>query len=77
MKRTHLLVLVCVALVSGSAVARPGDKHPHGLNAQATAELKAAGVDKYVGDFEPAVTTPYPDGWLKHTFNPDGGNGPI
>jgi len=77
MKLTQLLVLVCVALVSVSATARPGDKHPHGLNAQATAELKAAGVDKYVEDFEPAVTTPYPDGWLKHTFDPDGGNGPI
>ena len=48
-----------------------------GLNDDAFDELSAAGVDKYLGEFTPVVSTPVGDGWTKHTFDPDGGNGPI
>jgi len=48
-----------------------------GLNFFAQAELREAGVDKYLGDFTPVSSTDVGDGWTKHTFDPDGGAGPI
>ena len=42
-----------------------------GLNRKAKRELHAAGVDKYLGEFVPAVSMPVGDGWIKHTFDPD------
>lgn len=48
-----------------------------GLNPQALSELHDAGVDKYIGQFTPDSSTDVGDGWTKHTFDPDGGNGPI
>lgn len=48
-----------------------------GLNFFAQAELHEAGVDKYLGDFTPVSSTAVGDGWTKHTFDPDGGAGPI
>jgi hypothetical protein len=63
--------------MSCGAVAGPNDNYPRGLNAEARAELEAAGVNKYAGMFTPAATIPYPEGWTKHTFDPAGGAGPI
>lgn len=75
MKRIIGLVLVvCLALTSGTALAK---ESPKGLNAQAAQELSDAGVDKYLGLFTPVSSTDVGDGWTKHTFDPDGGNGPI
>ncbi len=54
-----------------------GTKCPFGLSDEALAELSAAGVDKYVGDFQPVASEDAGDGWTKHTFDPDGGNGPL
>jgi len=48
-----------------------------GLNFLAQVELHDAGVDKYLGDFTPVSSTDVGDGWTKHTFDPDGGAGPI
>jgi len=48
-----------------------------GLNGDAFLELSDAGVDKYLGVFTPVSSTDVGDGWTKHTFDPDGGNGPI
>jgi hypothetical protein len=48
-----------------------------GLNFGAFIELKLAGVDKYIGQFEPISSEDVGDGWTKHTFDTDGGNGPI
>jgi hypothetical protein len=48
-----------------------------GLNAAALNELSAADVDKYLGEFTPIASSDVGDGWTKHTFNPDAGNGPI
>jgi len=50
---------------------------PQGLSLQAFVELHAAGVDKYTGQFTPAFSEDVGDGWVKHTFDPDGGDGPI
>jgi hypothetical protein len=48
-----------------------------GLDDQGYDELSDVGVDKYIGDFTPVLSTDVGDGWTKHTFDPDGGNGPI
>jgi hypothetical protein len=47
-----------------------------GLNPWAYFELHLAGVDKYIGEFEPVSSSDVGDGWTKHTFDTDGGNGP-
>jgi hypothetical protein len=59
------------------AVNGAGAEEGKGLNEGALNELSAAGVDKYLGEFTPVVSTDVGDGWTKHTFDPDGGNGPI
>jgi hypothetical protein len=48
-----------------------------GLNPIALMELEDAGVDKYLGEFVPVASEDVGEGWTKHTFDPDGGNGPI
>jgi hypothetical protein len=48
-----------------------------GLSVQAYFELTHAGVSKYIGDFDPVSSVDVGDGWTKHTFDTDGGNGPI
>jgi hypothetical protein len=50
---------------------------PPGLSSQALQELADAGVNKYLGEFTPVSSQDVGDGWIKHTFNPDGGDGPI
>jgi hypothetical protein len=55
-----------------------GDDHQrHGLSARAFRELRAAGVDKYLGRFVPATSEVAPGGWTKHTYDTQAGNGPI
>jgi len=54
-----------------------GAGQPRGLNGEALMELSDSGVDKYLGEFTPVFSTDVGDGWTKHTFDPDGGNGPI
>lgn len=78
MRRTIcLLVVVCLSLTSGPALTDPGPNQHRGLNADAAAELSAAGVDKYLGQFTPVSSVDVGDGWTKHTFDVAGGNGPI
>ena len=54
-----------------------GDSKNRGLTDEAAQELKDAGVDKYLGEFTPVSSEDVGDGWVKHTFDPDGGDGPI
>ena len=54
-----------------------GDSQNRGLTQEAEDELRDAGVDKYLGDFTPASSTDVGDGWTKHTFDTEGGSGPI
>jgi len=74
---TSLLVFVCLSFASGAAFSKPGGISPKGLGPQAAQELSDAGVNKYLGMFNPVSSTDVGDGWTKHTFDPDGGNGPI
>ena len=60
-----------------AAVVLMGSRCELGLKKSARAELTAAGVDKYLGEFTPISSEDIGDGWTKHTFDPDGGNGPI
>jgi hypothetical protein len=62
------LALVCVALMGSKC---------RGLHPQAFWELHESGVDKYLGEFTPASSEDVGDGWTKHTFDTDGGDGPI
>ena len=78
MQRTKCVLLcACMFVASAAAYGQPGKNHPHGLNSRAAAELEDAGVNKYVGEFTPAASMPVGEGWVKHTFDPAGGNGPI
>ena len=72
-----LLIFVCLLIATGSALGEPGKQTARGLNPDAMAELADAGVDKYMGQFTPVVSEDIGDGWIKHTFDPDGGDGPI
>jgi hypothetical protein len=54
-----------------------GADEPRGLNGDAYKELSDSGVDKYLGAFTPIASTDVGDGWTKHTFDPDEGNGPM
>ena len=65
-----LLLLVFLSLGTTAAYGKPGGVYPRGLNPQAEQELKDADLDKYVGQFSPAVSFPVGEGWIKHTFDP-------
>ncbi|MDH3522339.1 MAG: pectinacetylesterase family protein [Acidobacteriota bacterium] len=60
-----------------AAVLFVGAGPKQGLNNQAREELADAGVDKYLGQFTPALSEDVGDGWVRHTYDPDGGNGPL
>ena len=75
-RKSIRLVLFALAL-SVIALNGAGAGEPKGLNDDAYDELSAAGVDKYLGAFTPVASTDVGDGWTKHTFDPDGGSGPI
>jgi hypothetical protein len=70
---TILALFLSTALLPSMAAA----DSPPGLSYQALQELADAGVNKYLGDFEPISSQDVGDGWVKHTFDPDGGDGPI
>jgi len=66
MNRTlYLCLIVCLCIGSGTAMADDSDS---GLNADAMSELRAAGVDKYLGTSESAKSE-Y-GVWTKHAFDP-------
>ena len=73
-----IAVLIGVAVLLGaSSGAFSAPATPRGLNPQAADELYAAGVNKYLGQFTPVSSVDVGDGWTKHTFDIEGGNGPI
>ncbi len=69
-----MLVVLTFSVVAVNGAWADDDE---GLNDGALAELSDAGVDKYLGAFTPIASTDVGDGWTKHTFDPDVGNGPI
>lgn len=68
---TLALLLSAAALLPATASA---DK---GLDPWAQFELSQAGVDKYLGMYKPTSSEKIGDGWVKHTFDAAGGEGPI
>lgn len=64
-------MVVMLVTTSGALAARKG------LNEDAFQELDDTGVFKYLGEYTPVASTDVGDGWTKHTFDTDGGNGPI
>jgi hypothetical protein len=60
---TSLLLVVCLSLAAGSALADVS-----GLNAKAMAELRATGVDKYLGTSQ-SFDSDY-GVWTRHDFDP-------
>lgn len=77
MKKLIAISAGLIILLATSSSALSGPPSPRGLNPQALAELQATGLDKYLGEFTPVASEDVGDGWTKHTFDPDGGNGPI
>ncbi len=72
-KTAHLAILALASFT----VALLGAQCPIGLNLQARQELSAAGVDQYLGQFTPSSSTDVGDGWVRHDFDSEGGDGPI
>ena len=72
-KTAHLAILALASLT----VALLGAQCPIGLNLQARQELSAAGVDQYLGQFTPSSSIDVGDGWVRHDFDSEGGDGPI
>lgn len=78
MKRLSCLLLGIVFFyLPNAALSGPGKNPVKGLNADAMLELSDAGVTKYMGEFTPALSEPLDDGWVRHTYDIDGGDGPI
>lgn len=76
MKNIIQWLLLCALFTSGaSAIADP--KPPKGLNPDAAQELRDSGLDKYLGQFTPVSSVDVGDGWTKHSFDRQGGSGPI
>ncbi len=65
-----------VAGILLAAVALLGNRCP-GLLPGAFVQLHNAGASKYLGDFTPASSSDVGDGWTRHDFDPDGGDGPL
>jgi hypothetical protein len=60
-----------------TSVALMGARGPRGLKPGAYVQLDKAGVTKYLGEFPPASSTAIGDGWTRHDYDPDEGNGPV
>jgi len=73
----RLLLTICITCISATGFAAPGKQSARGLNPEAMQELEAAGMTKYVGQFQPAVSRDVGEGWTQHVFDRQNGAGPI
>jgi hypothetical protein len=72
---SRALTILAFSLTALFLMSADGIAGPPGLNADAEQELIDAGVNKYLGT---SVSAESSHGvWTKHTFDPDGGDGPI
>jgi hypothetical protein len=67
----------CISPLDTIVDAGDAEVLPQGLDSPASLELLASGLFKYAGDFSPATSEELADSWTKHTFDTDGGDGPI
>ncbi len=78
---SRVLTILALSLTAFLLMSADGNAQKSGLNSQAAKELSAAGVDKYLGEFTPVSSERFPEpfslDWTKHTFDTDGGDGPI
>lgn len=74
--RSHGTMRLGVLGILLTAVALLGNKCP-GLLPGAFVQLQKAGVTKYLGKFTPVSSTAVGDGWTRHDYDPDGGDGPL
>lgn len=72
-----ILVLLLAGFVSLADAEAEEHGSPRGLNPEAVKELSAVGLDTYLGQFTPVLSEELADGWVRHTFDPDAGSGPI
>ena len=75
-----LLLLAVTSVFSTASIStnyKYKHKAPRGLSPEAASELRSVGLDKYLGEFSPVSSTDVGDGWVKHEFDSDGGDGPI
>ena len=70
-----LLTFLAFLILPAIAIA-DGGRH-RGLAPDARAELEAVDIDKYVGEFAPAISEDAGNGWTKHTYDAAAGEGPI
>jgi hypothetical protein len=77
MNRSHsVLLLSSILLFALFATTAQADRSS-GLDRDARRELRDSDLNKYVGQFEPATSEEVGNGWTKHTFDSEGGEGPI
>jgi hypothetical protein len=69
--RLLALLLASVALMGADA------RGPVGLKPGAYVQLDKAGLTKYLGRFTPSSSTAIGDGWTRHDYDADEGNGPV
>ena len=69
-----VLSLVCLLAMLPATLVSAGSK---GMDPWALLELSTVGVDKYLGQYSPVKTEELGDGWIKHSFDSDEGEGPI
>lgn len=69
--------MLIISLVFCSSSAMGAGDATAGLKPGTYANLLQSGVPKYLGQFTPASSTAIGDGWMRHDFDTDGGNGPI
>ncbi len=77
MKRIFQFLLATILVsLSTTAAAGWGSWFSPGLNHEARAELRAAGLDQYLGHFAPTSSEDAGDGWVRHRFAPSA-DGPL
>jgi hypothetical protein len=74
---SRVLTIFALSLTAFFLMSANGNAQKNGLNSQAAKELQDVGVDKYLGAFTPVSSEPFNGDWTKHTFDSDGGDGPI
>jgi hypothetical protein len=71
---TRILVALLLISLLPAVAAADGESRP---NPWASVELIMSGVNKYLGKYTPVSSEEVGDGWIKHSFDPAGGEGPI